>query len=228
MLKHTYRIPPPNAHLPLSILLGAAFAVGLFVIMALAQMMGDIDRGENEIDETVMAFAAPEIEEEEIVEEEAEPPPLLEEEALPEMEEEPLQISLDQLDIALNPGGEGDASLAGDFAVPTGGTLLSRSQQDMQDFVDFAKLDQRPRPVGVFGFNFPHRLLKKKVSGRIVLLLKLSDKGEVLDAQIDFSNLPNFNDFVLGEVKDWKFTPPTLEGRRVQARARLPIPIIIN
>jgi TonB family protein len=61
-----------------------------------------------------------------------------------------------------------------------------------------------------------------------VLLLKLSPKGEVLDVQIDSSNLPDFDDFVVGKVKSWRFTPPMQEGRPVYAMARLPIPIIIN
>jgi protein TonB len=112
--------------------------------------------------------------------------------------------------------------------MPTAGGLMGTSQQNMQAFVDFADLDQRPRPIGVFGFNFPRRLLKNKVRGKIVLLLKLDQKGEVLDVQIESSSLPNFDDFVLGEVESWKFTPPTQQGRPVQAKARLPIPITIN
>ena len=56
--------------------------------------------------------------------------------------------------------------------------------------MDFSDLDQIPRPIGVSGFNFPSRLKKKKVRGRIVLLLKLNAEGEVTDVQIDRSDLP--------------------------------------
>ena len=96
------------------------------------------------------------------------------------------------------------------------------------DDVDFSNLDQIPRPIGVTGLNFPRRLKKKKVSGEIVLLLKLDETGRVLDVQIDSSDLPSFNNFVLGEVSDWRFTPPTQMGRPVKAEARLPIPIRIS
>ena len=77
---------------------------------------------------------------------------------------------------------------------------IGTSQKDLgtDDFVDFSDLDQIPRPIGVSGFNFPRRLLKKKVNGRLVLMLKLDERGEVLDVQLDSSNLPAFDDFVLG------------------------------
>lgn len=66
------------------------------------------------------------------------------------------------------------------------------------------------------------------MSGRIVLRVELSPDGEVVDAAIDSSDLPEFEAFVLGEVKGWRFTPPRRGGEPVGATARLPIPIRIN
>jgi protein TonB len=218
--KQTYRLPEPRNELKISIVMGTGFAVALFVVMALAQMMGRIDAPKNEIDETVLAYVPPEIEE---IDEEP-PPPEEEDEPPPELDREPPRLSLDQLDIALNPGTGG--SLVGDFAMPTIGT----SQEDLgtESFIDFSDLDQMPRPIGVAGLDFPRRLKTRKVSGRIVLLLKLNEEGEVLDVQIDSSNLPRFDAFVLGEVKRWRFTPPTQNGQPVKAKARLPIPINVS
>ncbi len=221
MSAKTYRVPPARNELALSLALGAGFALTLFVLMALAQMMGKVVPPQTEIDETLMAYVAPDLE---VIEGE-EPPPEEEEPPPPEeLEVEPPQLSLDQLDIALNPGTGG--SLAGDFAMPTIGT----SQRDLgtESFVDFSDLDQIPRPIGVSGFNFPRRLKQKKVNGRVVLLIKLDEQGQVLDVQVDSSNLPAFDDFVRGEVKRWKFTPPTVQGRPVKAKARLPIPLRIS
>lgn len=218
MAHPTFRPPDPGHDLRLAVLVGVGFAVALFVLMALAQMMGDIRKDEQQFEETAIAYEAPEIEQ--IEEEEPPPPP---EEEPPELEEPPPQLSLDQLDIALNPGTGG--SLAGDFSLPS---FASLKELGTQDFLDFSQLDQTPRPKGVFGFNFPRRLRQEKANGRIVLLLKLSHEGEVIDAQIESSNLPRFNDFVLKEVKDWEFTPPTQNGKPVNAMARLPIPIRIN
>jgi periplasmic protein TonB len=217
MGKRTFQLPPARGELRISILLGLAFALGLFLLMALTQMLGDVRPSEDRLEETTMAFEPPEIEELDI-----EPPPE-EEEPPPELEEEPPQLSLDQLDIALNPGTGG--SLAGDFALPK---IEVDTDRMNRDFVDFSNLDQVPRPIGVTGLNFPQRLLKKKVNGRIVLLLKLSHEGKVVDVEVAASTLPDFDDFVAGEVKRWKFTPPTQQGKPVNAQARLPIPIQIN
>ena len=186
--------------------------------MALAQMMGDVEPPDHSLDETLVAFQAPEI-----LELEEEPPPPEEEEPPPELEREPPQLSLDQLDIALNPGTGG--SLSGDFSMPVIGT--SASDLGTEDFVDFSNLDQTPRPIGA-SLNFPSRLKRKKAKGQVVLLIKLDESGEVISAEIDASNLPAFNSFVRREVRRWRFTPPTQQGRPVKAQARLPIPININ
>lgn len=216
----SYRMEPARNELASSVLIGGGFAAALFVVMALAQMMGEISPPKTWIDETVMAYTPPEVVE---IEEEELPPPE-EEEPPPELDEEPPQLSLDQLDIALNPGTGG--ALMGDFAMP----VISASARNLgtEDFVDFSDLDQIPRPIGVAGLNFPSRLRKKKVTGRIVLLVKLADTGEVVDVSIDSSNLPAFDAHVLDEVKRWRFTPPTQQGRPVRAQARLPIPIHIR
>ena len=85
-----------------------------------------------------------------------------------------------------------------------------------------------PRPMAGARLDFPRRLLRKKVDGRIVLLLEVSEEGRVLDVAVDSSDLPEFEDFVANEVRRWSFHPPTREGRPVVATARLPIPIRLD
>lgn len=212
------RLPSGRGAIGASLLLGAGFALGLFVLMALATLIGHVDEPDRGLEEDAIAFNPPEVEQ---IEEE--PPP--EEPPPEELEEEPPpQLSLEQLEIALNPGTGG--SLAGDFAMPD----LGASGQNLgtEEFVKFSSLDQVPRPIGVSGFNFPRSLRRDPVNGRIVLLVSLSQDGEVLDVEIESSNLPRFNDFVVRQVRNWKFTPPTQQGQPVKATARLPIPIRIN
>jgi protein TonB len=221
MSTRDHREPVGPRELRLSLLLGAGFAITLFVLMALAQMMGRVRPPETAVDETIMAYVPPEIQE---IEEEPPPPPEEEEPPPEQLEQEPPQLTLDQLDIALNPGTGG--ALVGDFSMPVIGT--SSKDLGTNDFVDFSDLDQVPRPIGVTGLNFPRRLRKDPVSGRIILLLKLDEEGDVLDLQIDSSNLPGFDSFVLSEARRWKFTPPTQNGRPVKAKAHLPIPITIS
>ena len=78
------------------------------------------------------------------------------------------------------------------------------------------------------GFDFPRKLRKKKARGKIVLLVQLDPTGEVADVRIDSSNLPEFDEYVVSEVRSWSFTPPTHQGQPVSAQAKLPIAININ
>ncbi len=220
MPTRSYRLPTSRSELPASVLAGLIFAFALFVAMALTQMMGKVAVPVRSVEETIVHFKAPELLDIEIIEE----APPEDEEPPPELEQEAPLLSLSQLDIALNPGTGG--SLAGDFAMPG----LASASRDLgtEDFVDFSALDQMPRPIGVSGFDFPRRLRRKPVSGRIVLFIQLDPNGEVLDVRIDASDLPDFDDFVSDAVAKWKFTPPTQQGRPVKAQAKLPIPIHIK
>lgn len=216
----TFKLPTPRNELTISVLLGTAFAVALFVLMALAQMLGEVKVPENELVEQVVAYTAPELDD---LEEELPPPPE-EEEPPPELESEPPQLSLDQLNIALNPGTGG--SLAGDFSMPT--IAATSSSLGTEDFVDFSDLDQVPRPMPGSSLDFPRRLKRRAVSGRVVLLIKLGEDGRVIDAEVESSNLPDFEPIVAAQVAKWRFTPPTREGAPVRAQARFPVPIRIG
>lgn len=210
---------------PFCTFIGSVIAVGLFVVVALTQGL-DADPERLQIHETLIAINPPtieEIEEEPIeVEPEEEAPPELETAAAP-------SLTLDQLDIALRPGSGTEGAVVGDFAMPAFGALrVAPTALEPDVFVDFSDLDQIPRPIGVTGFNFPRRLRAQPVHGTIVLLLKLSSSGEVLEVGIQRSDLPRFDDFVLNAVASWRFTPPTRDGQPVKAQARLPIPIRIS
>jgi protein TonB len=200
--------------------MGIGFAFLLFLLMALAQMLGEVDPPKSEIVEQIVAYTPPEIEE---IEEEAPPPPE-EEEPTPELEVAPPQLSLAQLDIALNPGTGG--SLAGDFAMPT--IQTSSSDLGTEDFVDFSDLDQTPRPLPGSSLDIPRRLKRKAVNGRVVLLIKLDESGRVIETQVESSTLPDFERIVADQVADWRFTPPTKDGSPVRAQARFPVPIRIG
>ena len=222
MAVSVFRHPTARGERRISLALGVAAAVALFVLMALAQMMGDVSPPRAELDETLVAFDAPEIvelEQEEVLPEEEE---VLE----PELQQEPPQLSLAQLDLALNPGTGG--SLVGDFAMPS----IAATQADLgtADFVDFSELDELPRPPPGARIDFPSRLKKKPVSGKIFVLVQLAADGEILDVQVASSELPDFDAVVVSEIKSWGrfIPPPTVQGRAVKARARLPIPIQIR
>jgi len=219
MSNRTYHLPTPRNELPLSLLLGGTFSLGLFAVMALAQMLGEVEVNENTIIEQVVAYTPPDLLE---IEEELPPPP--EEEPPPQLEAEPPQLSLAQLDIALNPGTGG--AIAGDFSMPT----IQANAQSLgtADFVDFSDLDQAPRPLPGSSLDFPRRLKRKAVDGRVVLLIKLDETGRVLEAKVESSTLPDFETVVASQIKKWRFTPPTQAGSPVKAQARFPVPIKIG
>jgi TonB family protein len=94
--------------------------------------------------------------------------------------------------------------------------------------VDAADLDQGLRAIVGGELDFPRRLLRKRVRGRIVLELELNRAGEVVALRVESSDLPAFETFVSEQVRSWKFTPPTRDGEPVEARARLPISITLK
>lgn len=216
----TLHLKGPKAEIKQSFWLGVGFSVVLFLVIALTQMLGEVTQDERDFLESNLAYVTPEddtLEMEDLLPEDKEEPP-------PQLEEAAAQLSLEQLDIALNVGSGG--SLVGDFSMAAlGGSAMDALAES---FVDFSVLDERPRPMGVSGMNFPPRLLQKKVSGTIVLLVKLAEDGRVLEVSIEHSDLPDFNRHVVGEVQRWRFTPPMQGGRAVKATARLPIPIQVK
>ncbi len=219
MSPRTFRVESSRRAIPISVMIGVLFAFGLFILMAVVQLLGEVPVTEKNLIEQVVAYVPPAIEE---IEEE--PPPPVEEEPPPELEREPPQLSLAQLDVALNPGTGGD--IVGDFALPT--VQATSSSLGTDDFIDFSQLDQAPRPMPGSSLDFPRRLKRKAVNGRVVLLIKLDESGNVMEASVESSDLPEFEKIVSSQVKKWRFTPPTKEGSPVRAQARFPVPIRIG
>jgi membrane peptidoglycan carboxypeptidase len=103
-----------------------------------------------------------------------------------------------------------------------------RREEELARVYEIADLDRAPRVLSDTQFDFPERLLARRARGKIILSVDLSREGDVVDAWIDSSNLSRFNDFILGEVEQWKFTPPTRHGNPVNARTHVPLNIRIQ
>lgn len=106
--------------------------------------------------------------------------------------------------------------------------VVDLTPEEVERVRGLTKLDHAPRPVGAARIDLPRRLRETPVDGRIVLFIDLSREGRVVGVQVDSSDLPEFDPYVIEQVKDWAFTPPTQGGVPVAARARLPIPIRIR
>ncbi len=103
-----------------------------------------------------------------------------------------------------------------------------RRAEELARVYEWTDLDGAPRMLSDTELDFPDHLLRRRTRGKIVLSVHLSHEGEVVDAQIESSTLSRFNDFVVGEVEKWKFTPPTRQGRPVKARTQVPLHIRIQ
>ena len=90
------------------------------------------------------------------------------------------------------------------------------------------ELDEVPRPLGTGEIDFPPWLMKRSVRGKIVLWVEIDTEGGVRDVEVESSNLALFDEIVVDQVRGWKFTTPTREGRPVNARATLPLRIRIR
>lgn len=216
----SFQIPTARGDLPLGLLCGVFLSVALFVLTAIAPLVGMEKPEKVELSEPVMAFPSPEVEDIE----EPPPPEEPEEEPPPELSEPPPDLSLEQLEIALNPGTGG--ALGGEFALPD--VTSSAGQLSSDDLFNFADLDEPPKLLDKSPFNFPLSLKTKPVSGKVTIYVELDQNGNVTLARIANSDLPAFNDYVLREIRSRKFSPPTVQGKPVRAKANLPIPIVIN
>jgi len=120
------------------------------------------------------------------------------------------------------------AQIEAEYAAARAAKVGRLTRDDWEALRDVVDLDETPHPLGDTTLEFPARLRRQTVDGHIVLLLELSREGEVTSVRVDASDLPEFEETVLAQVRGWRFTPPTEGGRPVRARARLPIPIRVH
>ena len=150
--------------------------------MALAQILGDVQKPAQSYDEQLVAYTPPAIEDiqEDIQEDEPEPEPM------DAIEKEPPELSLDQLDVALNPGTGGNLA-SSDLSVPdfsVGAQALS------MNFINFRDLDNKPRPTRQITPVYPPALKSQGIEGRVFIRFDIDKQGNVVDATAKESDHP--------------------------------------
>jgi TonB family protein len=91
------------------------------------------------------------------------------------------------------------------------------------------RLDTPLRPLASTRLELPERLRRRRWEGEVMMRVDVGPEGEVLAAAVDASNLPPaFGEFLIAEVRTWRFNPPRRDGRPVSATALLPIPILVD
>ena len=128
----------------------------LFLAIPLTQIYNDFDKNPEQIETINVAPPPPPPP----PEDPPEPPPPEEEEPPPELNTPPPPISLEQLDMALNPGTGG--SMAGDFALPT--LDLGSSDLGGLEIFELGDVDSPPQPRTKIEFRYPTSAKRKGIT----------------------------------------------------------------
>jgi len=159
------------------------------------------------------------------------PPPPIEEEKQeekppedakpPEMNETAQPLSLDQLELALNPG-TGGSGLDGDYSIKIQGLAAAGGGKDGDDLFSLADLDQKPRVL----FQQQPTLnaqLRKRMPATVNILFEVDENGRVDKPAVQTSSDPAFEAVALAAIKQWKFEPGKRAGKPVRFRMRQPM-----
>ena len=211
MKSHTYSTQSSQREMPIAMILGFSVSIIIFIVMALAQILGDAQKLAQSYDEQLVAYTPPPIED--IQEDEPEPEPM------DTIEKEPPELSLDQLDVALNPGTGGNLA-SSDLSVPdfsVGAQALS------MNFINFRDLDNKPRPTRQITPVYPPALKSQGIEGRVLIRFDIDKQGNVVDATAKKSDHPAFAAYAVDAVRKWKFEPGMQNGEPVPFTMIAPI-----
>ena len=202
-----------GSSLPFSIPLGFIITVALFVALPLTQILSNLSNNEDDSKNSRVQVQpppppppeTPEPPEEEEVEEEI------------EMKKEQQQLSLDQINMALN-AGDGGMSSSG----------VSVQVFDIADNFDdmvfeIADLDKAPVPLVRIAPVYPPELKRNRVQGTVNVVFIVDELGNVKRPSIEKSSNREFNENAIKAVRQWKFEPGEKDNKKVKTRVRLPL-----
>jgi protein TonB len=215
-----YQAPEGKDTLKKSAQFGIGVSVLLFLAIPITQLFLSYDKTPEAIDTLEMAPPPPPPP----LEEEKPPPPPEEEEPPPELDTPPPPITLEQLDMALEPG-IGN-SLAGDFALPT----FDVNSKDLGglDIFDISDLENKPMPRRQASPRYPPNARRQGLQGRVTAEFIIDERGDVMRVTITRSSDPVFEKPTIDAIRNWKFTPGEKDGRKVKTRTRVTIPYTIS
>lgn len=196
--------------------IGIGLSGALFLIIPLTQIFTDFQKEPEQIEALNVAPPPPPPP----PEDPPEPPPPEEEEPPPELNTPPPPISLEQLDMALNPGTGG--ALGGDFALPTfdvAGTDLGGLE-----IFELGDVDSPPKPRTRIEFSYPAAARRKGITGVVRVEYIVSENGRVEDVKIVDSPDRILSDATMDVLRRARFEPATKGGQAVKVRMRASIP----
>lgn len=196
--------------------IGIAVSGLLFLAISLTQIFSDYKKAPEEIQSLEVAPPPPPP-----PPEEPPPPPEPEkEEPPPELDTPPPPISLEQLEMALNPGTGG--SMAGDFALPS--FELKGDALGGLDIFELGDVDSPPRPRTKIEFRYPAAAKRRNIRSIVKVEYIVNESGSAEQITITNSADPLLADATTDVLRRARFEPAVKDGRPVKVRMRATIP----
>ena len=214
-----YQPPRGKGSFSKSLLIGIATTALLFLAIPMTQLFIQYEKSSELIDTLDMAPPPPPppLEDEP-------PPPPPEEELPPEFDTPPPPISLEQINMSLEPGI--GSSLSGDFALPT--FDVDTKNLGSLDIFDINDLENKPSPRRQGSPRYPPEARRKGIGGRVTAEFIIDENGDVSQVTIIRSSDNIFENPTIDAIRKWKFTPGEKDGRKVKTRTRITIPYDIS
>lgn len=214
-------IHTPSSPFSKGVLAISAFfaAVALFVAIPLIQAISTGLRDPNKINELNFVIPPPPV-----LELETPPPPKQEQEQEEiEIDKEPPKLSLDQLEMALNPSTDGIMS---GFTVDLSLDAKSLGTDDI--IFEIGDVEEKPRPLRQVAPTYPPALKRQKVNGTVNVVFIVDPQGNVIAPRVERSTHPEFEKPALNAIRRWKFSPGKKDGKAVKVRVRAPMIFKVN
>ena len=202
-----------------SIIIGIAVSFLLFLAIPLTQIFNEYNKSPESIDSYEVAPPPPPPP----PEDPPPPPEPEEEEPPPELDSPPPPISLEQLDMALEPGTGG--ALSGDFALPS---FDARKTNLGMDIFDINDLEKKPQARRLLPPRYPAKAKASSIEGFVLLEFIVDQNGDVESVVVKDSSHSLFEAAAVDAVRNWVFTPGEKDGRKVKFRCRQKIPFTIQ
>lgn len=201
-------------------LIGIGVAALLFLAIPLTQLFTQYKKAPEEINALDVAPPAPPPP----IEEPPPPPEPEPEEPPPELDTPPPPISLEALEMSLNPGTGG--SLTGDFALP--GFDANQKELGGLDIFDIGDVDEKPQAKKQAQPVYPSAARRAGKEGYVVAEFVIEADGTTSDIQIKQSSDPVFNKATIEAIRKWRFSPGKKGNRVVKTRTRVKLPFQLN
>ncbi|MGC6456625.1 MAG: energy transducer TonB [Coraliomargaritaceae bacterium] len=215
-MSSVYKPPQGKGTLTAGTVCGIIISLLIFLAIPLTQIFTEYEKAPEEIDALEMAPPPPPPP----PEDPPPPPEPEEEEPPPELDTPPPPLTLDMLDLALEPG-TGN-SLAGDFALPT----FEVGQKDLGglEIFDLGEVDSPPKARTQVEFKIPTKARRMGITGTVKIKYIVTAKGVAEKFLVTESPSTILTKAVIDTIKRTRFDPAIKSGQKVAVHMEAAIP----